>query len=683
MKTTCDYKLGGTKSFRRASKQLLVKKFILNGKTVSKGYGSNIQNIEKGAREMYHPDGFSPSLTEKCQFWLKTGDTDVFTEEELSKLRCFAQCDQAGAEALIVAYLCEPGDYRQLFIHNVKPHVYVAMKLFKDVWTRKLKQSGGLIEDFNIEDLCSLSISQLKLNPFWKDLDSLIKSSDNWPLTERYYYLAKQTVHCVDKDTEVLTKNGWTSISNVDIATEIAISDGYITKFEKPLVMNEFDYSGEMLYFVGEEIDQYVTPEHKMVYSSNNKQHIAFAKDVIKLNRPNIPTSTSYIGGEVNLKDWEVKLLVAIQADGYIEPSGRLRFKFSKDRKIDRLLSILTEANIKYEYNPYVDETSGGNIVGDIRFYANDITKWFGGIKQWNSWLLKFSKNNLELLISELKFWDGTSTFSYRNKREEYCSFVESNIDWIKTICHLVNKQGTKSKDGHKLGINNRTKSIASSNSKWQFTGKVYCPTVSTGIFLVRRKGKISLTHNSANYGIMAPTFRMNILDKSGGKIVISKEDSEKFLLVYRSLFPEIPDWNEQIKRTVQMTRMLFNLHGHPYTITDYHLEDSTMKEYIAWVPQSTVGEITRIAFSALQEYIEQEKKPWDILQDNHDSYMQQFPLTHVRDAVKKQQEYMNQKLQSPVDGAIFYMKSEVNIGFNWGSQKQSNPLGLQSPSWL
>lgn len=382
MKTTCDYKLGGTKSFRRASKQLLVKKFVLNGKTVSKGYGGNIQNIEKGAREMYHPNGFSPALTEKCQFWLKTGDTDVFTEEELRRLRCFAQCDQAGAEALIVAYLCEPGDYRQLFIHNVKPHVYVAMKLFKDVWTRKLKQSGGLIEDFNIDTIASTSIANLKLNPFWKDLDTLIKSSDNWPLTERYYYLAKQTVH-------------------------------------------------------------------------------------------------------------------------------------------------------------------------------------------------------------------------------------------------------------------------------------------------------------SANYGIMAPTFRMNILDKSGGKIVISKEDSEKFLLVYRSLFPEIPDWNEQIKRTVQMTRMLFNLHGHPYTITDYHLEDSTMKEYIAWVPQSTVGEITRIAFSALQEYIEQEKKPWDILQDNHDSYMQQFPIIHVRDAVKKQQEYMNQKLQSPVDGAIFYMKSEVNIGFNWSPYKQSNPLGLQSPIWL
>jgi len=196
------YKNGGTKTFRRSSTKVL-------------GYwGSNMQNWEKYLREIYRPDGFTPALSEKCAEWLKTGETVFFTEQELVCLRVFLQSDQSGADALIVAYECDPLDYRQLFINGVKPHVYVALKLFKNVWTKKLKESGGLVEDFNIDELCDTKISDLKKNPFWKDLDRLIKSSDNWSAEERYYYLAKQTCHSanygIEKNTfrmNILTKS--------------------------------------------------------------------------------------------------------------------------------------------------------------------------------------------------------------------------------------------------------------------------------------------------------------------------------------------------------------------------------------------------------------------------------------------------------------------------------------------
>jgi hypothetical protein len=183
MRNSAMYKNGGTKTFRRSSSKIL------------DYYGSNFQNWEKSLREIYRSDGFTPALTEKCLEWLKTGETAFFTEQELMMLRVFIQSDQSGAEALIVAYECDAMDYRQLFIHGVKPHVYVALKLFKHVWTKKLKESGGLIEDFNIDELCNTAIPDLKKNPFWKDIDKLIKSSDNWSARERYYYLAKQTCH--------------------------------------------------------------------------------------------------------------------------------------------------------------------------------------------------------------------------------------------------------------------------------------------------------------------------------------------------------------------------------------------------------------------------------------------------------------------------------------------------------
>lgn len=374
-RNTTLYGLAHAKTFRRVSRKL----FDI--------WGGNLQNIEKSVRQIYIPNGFGEHVRQKCKYWLETGDLSVFTEEELETLRVFVQRDQSGAEALIVAYLCRKGAYRDLFIHGVKPHVYVALKLFKDIWRKKMKDAGGLIEDLDIDAISNTPIPELKQNPFWRDLDLLIKSSDNWSLQERYYYLAKQTCH-------------------------------------------------------------------------------------------------------------------------------------------------------------------------------------------------------------------------------------------------------------------------------------------------------------SGNYGIQENTFIMNILEKSGGKIALSKEKGREFLMEYRGLFPEIPDWNRQVLEQVEKTGMLYNCLGFPYQITDYvgdyKVIETNAKEYIAWSPQSTVGEITRIAVSRMQEWIESEQKQMDALADTHDSYMVQCPLRDVRECSEKMQEFMNIKMISPVDGVEFRMKSEVNIGFNWNSYKPvKNELGLQEPKWI
>lgn len=676
MRNSTLYKLAKPITFRRSSCAMLT------------GHGSNLQNIEKSLREIYVPDGYTPELQQKCTYWLQTGDLSVFSEQELEELRIFLQNDQSGAEALIVAYDCDALDYRQLFIHNVKPHVYVAMKLFKDVWTRKMKDKGGLVEDFDIDVIDSTPIGELKKNPFWKDLDALIKDSDNWSLQERYYYLAKQTVHCVDDKTEVLTPEGWIGIAKMTIDTKIAIYDGMNISMEKPRSSFIFPYQGEMIHFEGEEVDQFVTPNHKMVYVSNGKQHVAEAAYVKTLARPNIPTSGWYNGGGLNLPDWQIKLLVAIQADGYIESDNRVRFKFAKDRKIDRLHDILIEGKKEYTFVEWCDTTTAGNIVSDFGVLCPELIKFFKDGKVWGSWLLQFSRQNLWTLIDELKHWDGTHTESFRHKREEYLSSIKQNIDWIKTICHLVNKQGTIGQQypdsSIKMGINGRTLSIAKTKTSYEFSGFVYCPEVSTGMFLIRRNGKISITHNSANYDIQWANFQMNILEKSGGKIAISKEEAERFLMVYRGLFPEIPERNRRVQAQAEKYKLVYNIFGMPYQITDWNVSGTSMKDIFAWGPQSTVGEITRIAFTNMQEYIEDNNKQWDVLADTHDSYLVQCPLIDVRDCAKQMQTFMNQRLTSPVDGVEFNMRSECNIGFNWASfKKKTNEVGLQMPSWL
>lgn len=371
MRNSTTYKLSGTKTFRRASSKILGR------------WGSNLQNIEKSMREVYEPDGFNNHLTAKCSYWLETGDLSIFTEEELFTLRVFLQTDQSGAEALIVAYDCDPKDYRQLFIHNVKPHVYVALKLFLDIWKKKAIEHNVLISPDTIDKISNSKIYELKNFPEWRDLDKLIKDSDNWSLQERYYYLAKQTCH-------------------------------------------------------------------------------------------------------------------------------------------------------------------------------------------------------------------------------------------------------------------------------------------------------------SANYDIQAQTFRMNLLEKSGGKVNLPMKDADYFLNMYRGLFPEIPERNRRVARQVEETGIIYNMFGFPYQITNYNLNENNMKEYFAWLPQSTVGEITRKAVTKFQTWVEDTNQVGvDVLADTHDSFLVQCRLIDVVEVKKMKQHCMNQELVSPIDVTRFNMKSECNCGFNWNNfKKEKNILGLQEVSW-
>lgn len=340
MRNSCTYKITGTKTFRLASSKILGQ------------YGNNLQNVEKEMRQIYVPD----------------------------EGKIFVQVDQSGAEALIVAYCAKAGKYRQLFTNGIKPHVYVGMNLFKDVWPRKMREHNLLSVDeaFDIEEFCGTEIAQLKLHPQWKNLDSLIKDSDNWSISERYYYLAKQTEH-------------------------------------------------------------------------------------------------------------------------------------------------------------------------------------------------------------------------------------------------------------------------------------------------------------SSNYDIQAPTFQMNILEKSGGKIVINQKQAQFFLDTKHGLFPEIKEWHAEVRGTAERTKRLYNLHGHPYEITRAELRDSDWKELYAWIPQSTVGEITNIAYANMSDFIEQENLKWDLLANTHDSYLLQCPIAEAKDCVIKGKEFMEQSFISPFDSTPFRMKSDAAVGFNWRPyKKDKNELGLK-----
>lgn len=163
-RVTCAYIVTGTDTYRLASRSLLSSKDL-------EGYGTNLQN------------------------WNKDRTRYLVVPPPGKRL---VQVDQAGAEALIVAWLCKPGRFRQLFKHGIKPHVFVALHLFKHVWK-------SVFDPGTVERMCCAEPEDLIKIEGWKELERIIKDSDKNPPSTRYYYHAKQTCHSANYDIKAPT----------------------------------------------------------------------------------------------------------------------------------------------------------------------------------------------------------------------------------------------------------------------------------------------------------------------------------------------------------------------------------------------------------------------------------------------------------------------------------------------
>jgi hypothetical protein len=98
--------------------------------------------------------------------------------------KMFGNCDQSGAEALIVAHEAEPGRFMRLFQCGIKPHVDMALNIFLDTFRG----------DYGRDRYAFLEPEKLKVLPEWPDLDKRIKKSG------RPYDLGKRTIHAKNYD---------------------------------------------------------------------------------------------------------------------------------------------------------------------------------------------------------------------------------------------------------------------------------------------------------------------------------------------------------------------------------------------------------------------------------------------------------------------------------------------------
>ena len=237
---------------------------------------------------------------------------------------------------------------------------------------------------------------------------------------------------CYDEETEFLSKDGWKKMKDYkegDFVMQYNLDK--TATFVKPQKVINQEYTDDWVCYKSSQIDFKITKNHDcVVYDNNNKEHKIFkitAEDLYKRYKKNnnthycIPKNFIY-NGDLDIDEWKLRIFCAINADGTYRPKQTnkgnaqrtkrntrftcqdtskrdvYRLRFKKQRKIDRMMYLLNQANLEYkmsyEARGYTCFTFNFDLVKDCKHFP----------KEWYN----LSKHSKEIILDEIFYWDGS-----------------------------------------------------------------------------------------------------------------------------------------------------------------------------------------------------------------------------------------------------------------------------------
>lgn len=340
---------------------------------------------------------------------------------------------------------------------------------------------------------------------------------------------------CVDKDTEFFNGKKWKPISEYnedDMVLQYNI-DG-TANLVKPLayIKAPCDYLWLTQSKYG--VDMCLSDEHRVIYQTSKRN--LYEKPMIELKEKHensvggfsgkFYTVFDYDGEGIELTDVQIKIMCAVICDGSFikeSKSKQCRFHIKKDRKKERLREIFTEAQVEWREHKSAAE-------GYTDFYIEAPIK----TKIFDAYWYQCNKHQLQIICDNILFWDGNVS----KGRRRFASNVKENADFVQfafTACgeratitqrsrvgqsyYTCGKYYTRRTVEYNVGITERTMvSIGGfhrENHKTEINkyktidGYKYCFTLPSGMWVMRRNGKILITGNSGKTSIMLPIAKL------------------------------------------------------------------------------------------------------------------------------------------------------------------------------
>ncbi len=346
---------------------------------------------------------------------------------------------------------------------------------------------------------------------------------------------------CYSDDTEVLTARGWLRHSEVTLNDDVACFDlsGFMS-YAKPTRVIRKPYSGLMERFIGYGYDLLVTPDHRMVVCPEWAEPTGTQK-ATGIGRPvrwkkgewsfcnaaDLPSAVFSVPLAAPLKDganMKVGTALSALAGWYVSEGSKVSSGVSISQAVgprsDQIAELLSLLSIPFTVHVSAPGGKGGkkpinNFYIGVRG-ARDLVNWLhteAGIGSANKripiQILQSNRSDKLAFLAAYLDGDGcpknkgfsacTTSIRLRDELQRLCLELGLSCSWSTLFrapkhsqCWQVNiGHGGRCKTALRTGRN---------RSQEQYTGDVWCLTVPTGAYFVRRNGKALACGNSANW---------------------------------------------------------------------------------------------------------------------------------------------------------------------------------------
>lgn len=466
------------------------------------------------------------------------------------------------------------------------------------------------------------------------------------------YTLFKSFFHgCVAEDHEALTPQGWKRVDQIQDGEAILVCtpDGETAFFEP--IQNWFrgPCHSTMIHFIGEAVDLLCTHDHKMSYTTDEGPTRQCLASALPLSA-RVPKAVQYSGGTRELES--PCLLAAFMADGSLYSAGHVTFHLRKPHKIARLHKYLKAAGKQYSFS----EKTG------VFYLPKSETAEFREFgKSLDERCLTWTKASALAFLLEQAAWDGhiaeTSVWMSGTR--------EKHAQWAHTLTHL-HGMGSQLRFQDRAGRkrlwcwsrNNRLKWRVSSCTKTSIPGhgrQVYCPMTTTGFWLTRRNGKITVQGNT-NYGGSVPTMAANCN--------ISRNEAGMLQAWWFHEHPGIKARIERIAAQLMGSKEVRNAFG--YRRRYFDRPEGILGKALAWSPQSTVAVVSLEQFTRVHEAWRSGTCAAFPLLQVHDSILVQYPTAHEDATLRTLHRLMVVEIPFQ-DGVLILQPSLATSTKSWG----------------
>ena len=332
--------------------------------------------------------------------------------------------------------------------------------------------------------------------------------------------LSQDPPHCFTEGTEILTSNGWLDFKELNNDSKIAsvnISNLRFNGFEKPNNIIKEDYNGVVYELPQGGIT--ISPNHILLGNiiSKSSDRTKSYNDVVKIN----PVSKELNTRNINIfremrmfsacnpqygEDKTSELYLIGVLYGFFIGDGSCKhknvyFHLKKKRKINFLENLLLSLGKTYSITEYKD--------GTVNFIINEDTDVFTKFYdlQNNKIIPDFLPCDNLLFLNGL--FDGLKNSDGSIKRNTWVYDTTSKPlhDRILELCPLIGLTGISydTYDHFRIGFTtdnnilvNDSRKPNSKVIKKEYTGKLYCVDIPSKGIIVRKNGKVLITHNSS-----------------------------------------------------------------------------------------------------------------------------------------------------------------------------------------